>query len=298
MAANTKDKGQPRTSSCVVLLRRVEHEGGNDFEVLLAQRSKRLKAFSSLFVFPGGVEDEFDSDLALRIGANKRDASKITAIRELFEEAGVLLAEKPGTPFAHAVTLQDQSVWQKRVHDNAQDFEVLLKTVSSSPALSGLHYWVTFITPLVEKHRYITDFFIAVVDDASISIDGNETVRYIWASPTKALELNEQGKMALLPPQLYCLNTINKFKSANALVKHAMERPDRLPIQPHMIGHSENGEITLVYPGDEKHPQYPGGENDRRRIHATPPMGKGSFRWEINLKEEPTVLNWTPKSPL
>ncbi|GBG24770.1 Nucleoside diphosphate-linked moiety X motif 19 [Hondaea fermentalgiana] len=321
MTSKATTQAAPRLSASVVLLRRKQAPSAgvkssaeragvtkgakaaaeNDFEVLLAQRSSKMKAFSSMYVFPGGVAEDGDAGVASAYGGqDKVDAAKLTGIRELFEEAGVLLTaqdNKPGHAQAVVISKEETKEWQKRVHDDAAQFKPMLEKYRQAPALSALHYWITFITPVIEKHRFHANFFVAVVDNAEISLDGGETVRYTWASPREALDRHAAGKMALLPPQFYVLSALSEFARVNDLIESAAKRKPRLPIQPHAIPSKVDDRLTLVYPGDAKHPDYPGDASDVRRIHCSIPFGSGGYKWECNLEEEPTHESWLAAHP-
>jgi len=290
----------PRLSASVVLLRRVGARGRrNNFEVLLAQRSSKMKAFSSVFVFPGGVAEEGDAAVARHFGDRTADgAPKITGLRELFEEAGVLLTCEPGHKDAVPVKMSpgEKKKWQQKVHKDAKEFENLLEVTGKAPALSALHYWVTFVTPKVEKHRFRAAFFLAVVEDAHVQVDGGETVKYTWATPEEALDMHSKGEIALLPPQYFVLRSMNEFIDVDELIQNAMTRERRLPILPHFTGMDDDGNMTLVYPGDEEHPDFPGEFGERRRIHCLQPMGRGGYNWETNLEVEPSLENWKGRS--
>jgi nucleoside diphosphate-linked moiety X motif protein 19 len=326
----------PRLSASVVLLRRralaaaaalrlqapaaeagseasaVGEASEQEFEVLLAQRSRTMNSFSSMYVFPGGVAEEA-ADRAVAAahsgGALPSDESvaKVTGIRELFEEAGVLLCASEGggarthLAAAHNLPAREQRQWQQAVHADAGKFQELLRLVERPPALGGLHYFVTFITPLIEKRRFRTNFFVSFLDDsddAQVVLDDTETVRYTWATPSEALRLNREGKMQMLPPQFYALNTLCRFRRAEDVIASLRKATPPLPILPHAIGLTEDGEqLVLVYPGDQQHPEFTGGAGDLRRIYCRVPLGAGGYQWVDNLPAVPTHANWKGKRP-
>lgn len=99
----------------------------------------------------GGVAEECDRDIAAKYAPeDPRANSKVTGIRELFEEAGVLLQQCDSNQKAVAKPVQDHT-WQERVHDSAQEMGSLLEELQVAPAIEALKYWVTFITPKIEK---------------------------------------------------------------------------------------------------------------------------------------------------
>jgi len=102
-----------------------------------------------MFVFPGGVHEDKDEQDAIPFIKDRDAVSKITGLRELFEEAGVLLVPNRNDPnMSHAVRLDSENnvKWQHLVHENASNFAPLLKHLNAVPAVSSLHYWVTFTT--------------------------------------------------------------------------------------------------------------------------------------------------------
>jgi len=267
-----------RQASTIVLVRRAANEG---YQVLMAKRSSKMKAFASVYVFPGGVTEDVDQEIANRYSPNdSRGKMKVTGIRELFEEAGVLLTKNSdNADLAHPVSAPE---WQDKVHNDPGKFQSLLTSLNCEPAIDSLEYIVTFTTPKMEKRRFDTRFFFSIVDDASINIDGGETVEYKWITPIDALRENKNGTMAFLPPQFYVLSLLSKYSDVDGLIHHFKNVAPPTPILPHSVGF-ENNVLSLCYPGDEEHPEYPGKAGDRRRLHCTMPMGSGGYRYEDNL---------------
>jgi len=97
----------------------------------------------------------------------------------------------------------------------------------------------------------------------------------------------------MMPPQFFVLNTLKEFKSVNEVIAASRSMSRRLPIQPQAVGVTEYQEMSLAYPGDEEHPEYPGKNGDRRRIHCKLPLGRGGYRWESNLSSEPSETNYS-----
>lgn len=122
---------------------------------------------------------------------------KICAIRETFEESGLLLTHPP----AHTV-LQDsvREEWRLKVHEDASQFKVLCETFKLTPAVDKLLPFANWITPEAEKRRYNTHFFLTMLDDASVTkriegeaalaADGKETVQLDWLTPEQGKENN------------------------------------------------------------------------------------------------------------
>ena len=178
-----------------MLLRRGPGSGASNFQVLMAQRSSTMKAFSGLFVFPGGVIEPQDG--------TGRAASKRCGLRELFEEVGVLLTASPSDKcLARAVDLppQQRHRWMGSVHEDAGKFEELLQSQHVHLPLDALGFVVTFITPKIEQRRFDTDFFVVALErDADVKIDAGETSSFQWISPREAIAANAAGEMKFLP---------------------------------------------------------------------------------------------------
>jgi nucleoside diphosphate-linked moiety X motif protein 19 len=261
----------------------------------MAQRSKNLKSFAGAFVFPGGVAESCDGP------EGTAEQSKRCGLRELFEEAGVLLAKSKGNrarPVKFS-SVTERREWQKRVHDNPQEFENLLKEKQVKLATNALFHWITFITPVMEPRRFYTDFFVvdSHYEEEGIEIDGGETVSFRWVSPQAAIELNAKGEMPFLPPQYFVLSTIMKIGTIPSEVTETVfkrsPKDEPLPILPHPIG-LDGGILTLSYPGDEEHCDFPGKKGDRHRVKIrTPPGTKGGYGFETTLKNFAlTVGEW------
>ena len=277
---------QPRKASSVVLLRQGK---GKQLEVLMAQRSKNLKSFAGAFVFPGGVAESCDGE------EGTREQSKRCGLRELFEEAGVLLAKSRVGNRAKPVSFaskEERREWQKRVKDNPKEFDQLLKEKNATLATDALFYWVTFITPIFESRRFDTDFFIvdSKYEEGGLELDESETASLVWISPQEAITKNSKGEMPFLPPQYFILSTIMQAGSSpKQIVESIVNRStddEFLPILPHPIESKDqpsdgDGVITLTYPGDEQHSIFPGAPGNRNRLKTK--LGGKGFKLERNL---------------
>jgi len=275
-------KMQPRKASCIVMLRQSK---SRELEVLMAQRNQNMKAFPGAFIFPGGVVEACDGP------ENSEEQSKRCGLRELFDEAGVLLSKAMKGNSAEPVkfgSLTERLEWQKRVHDNPNEFERLLREKNVRLPLDSLFYWITFVTPVMEARRFDTDFFIVDTsyEEEGLHLDGNETVSLAWVSPSAAIERNAKGGMPFLPPQYFVLSTILKSgKSPSEIVQSVLKRQpsDRpVPILPHPIA-LDPKEVVFAYPGDQEHCDYPGKAGMRHQVHIKTPVGRVGFQVESTL---------------
>lgn len=104
---------------------------------------------------------------------------RITAIRETFEEVGLLLCKPKrsdsGSVFAHVEENFDRKRWQKEVHNDSTKFFELCKELDVIPDLWSLHEWSAWLTPATFKKRFETAFYIVAVNqEPSLIVEENE----------------------------------------------------------------------------------------------------------------------------
>ena len=198
----TEPAESSQESSTVV--RNQANEAG-ELEVFLLRRSKRAGFMASAFVFPGGIEEPEDNgDL------------RVTAARELFEEAGILLAKQPideTKRLAMRARVAAGEIVQTVLEQNGVDFNV--------GALSYFSHW---LTPSAEKRRYSAQFFVAQIPAGQVpQFDNVETVQQTWVTPTDAL--SKARELRLPPPQLRTFSDMQSVAGSwDALVEDAERR--------------------------------------------------------------------------
>ena len=188
----------PAHPAATVLLLR---DGQDGPEVFMVVRHQSLAGFGGACVFPGGRVDEADH----RLAASHHDFGlppdslpfRIAAIRETFEEAGVLLARPEGSDQliagARLTALADT---RKAVHASADEFAALIARERLHLALDLLIPYAHWITPVVRPKRYDTHFFVlAAPDDHMPDHDGAESVGSLWITPRQMLAEAKAGKM-------------------------------------------------------------------------------------------------------
>lgn len=244
--------GTPRDASTVVLLRDAPH----GLEVFLMKRSGLSDTFSEAYVFPGGKLDAHDSSapalaaldepvtaLARRLGEPDLSADLaaglyVAALRELFEEAGVLLAHGECRP----ASLQ------------SADWQAWVDTSANRLAASALVPWSRWITPrmaALSKKRFDTRFFLALAPDNQIaSHDNFETTASIWLPPVEALRRYHRGEIDMAPPQIMSLGHLARYSTATEALAAA-----RAQLPPCICPENfeEDGTTILSYPGDPRH---------------------------------------------
>lgn len=242
----------PRDSATVVLLR----DGASGLEVFLMKRSGLSDAFGEAYVFPGGKLDEADSDtsalaaldqapatLAQRLGEPALAAPVAAglfaaALRELFEEAGVLLSSGTSRPASNST----------------EHWQAWLATAAGELGASSIHPWSRWITPrmaAMSKKRFDTRFFLAVTpQDQDACHDNFETTASVWLAPKEALLRMERGEISMAPPQIMSLAHLARFGNvAQALADAQTRTPPCICPE----NYSADGEVFLCYPGDPAH---------------------------------------------
>lgn len=207
----------PRPAATVVLLR---PGPTGDLEVLLTRRKESLAFFGGAYVFPGGRIDSADLLAADALGPDNfpnqlarmhptpgtslepREALAfyVGAIRELFEEVGVLLARRrdgsPATLDAHTLEILRSTLG----HDD-RSFLELLQTHDLWPAVERLVPWAHWVTPSVEVKRYDTRFFVALLPEGQEAhVNAEEATELLWISPNQALLQAHEKELVLPPP--------------------------------------------------------------------------------------------------
>ena len=199
---DARSPAAPRPASTILLLR----DGPTGLEVFMVVRHHEIDFASGALVFPGGRLEAADTELAADIcGRDRRprlqDADdptlpfKIAAIREAFEECGVLLArpasEERFVPAERASAL-----------DRRAPFAGLMARERLAPAIDALVPFARWITPAFLPKRFDTHFFLALTPpDQALAHDGRETVDSIWIAPRDALALNGERFKLLFPTE-------------------------------------------------------------------------------------------------
>jgi 8-oxo-dGTP pyrophosphatase MutT (NUDIX family) len=266
----------PKKAATVILLRNKEPEG---FEVFLLKRHEKSSFMGGNFVYPGGRVDQDDGSLkicTLSKGITFEEAQKIlggtfspeesfahwiAAIRELFEEAGVLLAyDQKGNLFQ----LRNRDEREKFFHyrESLQKSGLTICKMAQKEnllfALDLLHYYAHWITPEARSERFDTRFFLARYPlGQEASHDQKETTAGIWITPQKALEENLKGKAILSPPTLKTLEDLSRFKSIDD-VFDSLRRQDVQPILPILTKISDNP--LIIFPWDPEYGLFQKGE--------------------------------------
>ena len=245
---------EPRPSSTVILLR---EERGAAFSVLMLERHGSI-AFPGAHAFPGGVVDRSDRDATAATlpsgqrwavaGEGDRPPEAIvywmTAIRELFEEVGVLLAKADGRPLEGP--LPPELAQLRRRVQAGEPFGRVLAAANLVPGTDELFYFARWITPPSNPRRWDTRFLIGRAPPGQEAVvDGTETVSCAWFTPRAALAAYEAGAISLIPPTVRTLDDLARFGSVEEALDDARQRVVRA-MRPEVA--VEDGTPTIAYP--------------------------------------------------
>ncbi|MBL7205497.1 MAG: NUDIX hydrolase [Desulfobacteraceae bacterium] len=226
----------PVRASTLILVR----GEGKKFQVYLLKRSSQSGFMPGNYVFPGGTVDSEDRNVDLwsgyvdldrdqvitRFGEGLNNADVVShgiaAIRETFEEAGVLLARQNGGTGRDLDNLRDRrlvgSLRKTWLRELVASGEWTLR-------FSELACWSHWITPKARSKRYDTRFFAAFMPEGQeCRPDNRETTHGIWVSPETALRGNLKGEIPLSPPAVTTLHELLQYQSVGDLKKEMRTR--------------------------------------------------------------------------
>jgi len=214
----------PRAAATVILVR--PREGGG-LLVYMTRRSTNARFMPGAYVFPGGAVDPDDRDGAMRARLRGSvqgigDEFAVAALRELFEEAGVLIACDVS---GRAVSLAPERLAALRAEYSNEPLATLLERAGLFLDARELAYYSNWITPLGEPMRFDTRFFIASAPEGQIaSADAIEVHDGIWIEPGTALARAKAGEIVVPFPTRKHLERIAPFESVAELFAHARSR--------------------------------------------------------------------------
>jgi 8-oxo-dGTP pyrophosphatase MutT (NUDIX family) len=223
----------PRPASTTLLLR----DGAErEIEVFMMVRHHQIEFNSGALVFPGGSVDENDREIAaqpaLYSGGADLDENalsfRIAAIRETFEESGILLARPKGS-----ATLLDarraseiEAAHRAALCEGKTTFLKVLADNGLWLALDELVPYAHWITPEGMPKRFDTWFFLAAAPPDQLGAhDGRESTDSIWVSPREALEGGDSGRFKLPFPTTRNLIKLGKQPNVEAALKDASGQP-------------------------------------------------------------------------
>jgi glyoxylase-like metal-dependent hydrolase (beta-lactamase superfamily II)/8-oxo-dGTP pyrophosphatase MutT (NUDIX family) len=213
----------PRPAASLILLR----DSATGPELLMLQRAPSAAFLGGAHVFPGGSLDEADADpRALRrlLNLDAKDPLapyRAAAVRECFEEAGILLARDDKGKQITAQRADSLLRYRNR------PFLDLLEAENLFIPADALAYYGHWITAPGRARRFDTRFFVALAPEGQTgSHDATETVHDIWIGPREALERGERGELELVFATQHMLHDLKNFSSAGQAFEHVLALPE------------------------------------------------------------------------
>jgi len=252
-----------REAATVMLLR--DTPGG--LEVFMMKRTLNAAFVGGAYVFPGGAVDAADrhDDVSAHcIGLTDAAASDllgvergglaywVAALRECFEEAGVLLArtnDGAAVSFADPTVAERFNGYRHAVHDGDLRLVQLCGDEGLRLATDDVGYVSHWVTPVGEPRRFDTRFFVArAPQDQTPLHDDNETIDSLWVNPTDALERQRKGELFMIFPTIKNLEFLAPFATCADVLAAAAAIGRPPMILPRIVKRGEG--IAILMPGD------------------------------------------------
>jgi 8-oxo-dGTP pyrophosphatase MutT (NUDIX family) len=245
---------EPRNAATVVLMR----GGAASPDVYLLQRQASMEFAAGMCVFPGGSVDPRDFDHAVawagpspatwakRLGVGEAQARALVcaAVRETFEESGVLLAGESADSVVADTTGDD---WEAdRVALEARelamtDFLDRRGLVLRSDLLGA---WAGWLTPVFEPRRYRTWFFVADLPEGQRTRDvSSESSQVVWMPAGHAVAAVDDGRMFMLPPTYLTCLEVSRHATPEAVLSACAERDVEM-FMPEVVDDGEGFTLT------------------------------------------------------
>ncbi|XP_069740886.1 acyl-coenzyme A diphosphatase NUDT19 [Narcine bancroftii] len=272
-----------------------------DYALLLLQRNMRSTFFPNAYVFPGGQISpaDFSSEwiqlfhpfcqppnfildtvkqtaqklpmFAMdwrKLGSqiSSEVAFRICAIRETFEESGILLVK----PNRQDKDLNNQGIiqlpqlnqsklasWRPLVQENAMNFIKLCKMLDCLPNIWALKEWSNWLTPTyARRKRFDTAFFICCLEEIPFTENnGHEIIFHSWMPPIEAIKGHQSEKFFLPPPQWYEIGRLCRFLHLQDLQQFSQDRTVEGSMRWLAVRLVASDGFAMLLPGDELYPE-------------------------------------------
>jgi glyoxylase-like metal-dependent hydrolase (beta-lactamase superfamily II)/8-oxo-dGTP pyrophosphatase MutT (NUDIX family) len=273
----------PRPAATLVLLR-------DGMEVLMLQRTQNAAFLGGAYVFPGGSLDPQDGDMRRVVGLTEKQANQrlqlesgaiayyVAAIRECFEEAGIVLAcTKDGRQVSaeRAASLLEYRNKPFREMLDAEDLYI--------PA-GDLAYFGHWITAPGRSRRFNARFFVALAPQGQRgSNDANETVHDVWITPKEALERCARGEIEMVDATRTTLKDLSRFAGPRAAYEYAHSLPE---VEENRACWAQGKEGPKIF--RRRDPQY-------FEIHWADPEESGQSTYDIVVGEPRRLDRWVTR---
>ncbi|MFD4412781.1 MULTISPECIES: NUDIX hydrolase [unclassified Streptomyces] len=260
LAEGTLTPVAPKRAATVMLLKDT-----HDTPVVHMLRRRASMAFAAgAYAYPGGGVDPRDDEhlirwagptrawWANRLGVDETSAQAVVcaAVRETYEEAGVLLAGPAPDTVVGDTTGDDWEADRAALVARDLSFAEFLDRRGLVLRSDLLGAWARWITPEFESRRYDTWFFVAALPEGQRTRNAStEADRTVWIRPADAAALYDKGELLMMPPTVATLRQLTPYDSAAGALAAAPTR-DLTPVLAR--ARMENGELVLAWPGHDE----------------------------------------------
>jgi 8-oxo-dGTP pyrophosphatase MutT (NUDIX family) len=248
----------PRPSAALVLLRDAIQDGKEGIEVFMVRRHIQSDFAPDVFVFPGGTVKQEDrileSGMAIAPAQDGPTALgtgfRAAAIRECFEEAGVLLARRGDQPLDFIGSEAERFVnYRAQLQRKAITLNEIVATERLTLMTDALVHWAHWITPEAWPKRFDTHFFLAEAPQGQLAAhDDLETTESVWIAPEVALSGFESGAFPLV------FATVHQLRDLSAFATYARTRERFMGVTPETIMPrivEREGSSVILMPDEE-----------------------------------------------
>lgn len=237
----SKEVAPTRPASTVLLVR----DSADGMEVFMVVRHHQIDFASGALVFPGGSIDKEDAVIAAdhaRCGGDhglgeQARAFRVAAIRETFEECGVLLAR----PRGEKALVDGARVAEIARKATGRTFGELIAAEDLELALDKLTPFAHWVTPTPLPKRFDTHFFIAAAPEDQLALhDGSESVDSVWINPARALAEAKTGKYTIIFATRLNVEMLGRQNDVAAAIEAARVRKI-VTVQPEVLRRDDKG---------------------------------------------------------
>jgi len=229
----------PRSAATLILLR----DGERGLETMMIERHAGLSFAPGALVFPGGCLSSDDHDA----GSDGDLPLRRAAIRECFEECGILLARNRKSSVlvnaSHTAWLVER--YRRRLLDGELTFSVMLASEGLAAACDLLVPFGHWVTPEIRPRRFDTLFFLAPAPPGQLTEpDGSEVVRCLWDSPQNILQAADEGQVRLIFATRMNLARLSRYASVTEALADASKQP-LIQITPQYVETDNGAELRI-----------------------------------------------------
>lgn len=222
----------PLPSSTIIIARNNTLE--KHIEIFMVVRHHQIDFAAGALVFPGGKVSAHDYDLQIRDHCSghapddeKQLALQVAAIREAYEESGILLARnKIDASLVNNRNLEKFHPYRTMLQKNVCSMAEFMIKENLILALDTLHHFAHWITPSMMPKRFDTHFYLAQAPMGQLGFhDGSESVDSLWISPQQALQRADEGSLKIIFPTRMNLMRLAQYASVEAAIEDTLRQP-------------------------------------------------------------------------